>query len=130
MIGFSTLSNDFVIVFQNTSFHSLHDPEQECKIRIYGIATKDTTNLKLLSAALNDALFQFVNRYSRIDIQNKNLDKFAEFKSRFEKIFRDFIVKEKKEDILKTAKKMRMQEQARERNIEQHRYSMGNTRFT
>ncbi|MHA1519801.1 MAG: hypothetical protein ACTSRK_06415 [Promethearchaeota archaeon] len=105
--------NNFMILFSNAKFPSLEDPERECTIRIYGIATKDT-NLKALALTLEDALFQFVNRYSRIDIANKNMLKFQEFTDRFEKIFKDYIVVEKKEDPLKASKKMREHQRMRE----------------
>ncbi|MCF2138693.1 MAG: hypothetical protein K9W44_01395 [Candidatus Lokiarchaeota archaeon] len=122
--------NNFVIIFQNTTFPSIKNPEKDCVIRIYGIVTKDT-NIKMLSSTLDDALFQFVNRYSRIDIENKNLEKFTDFNERFEKIFKDFIQsKKEKKDAIRTAEKMKMQERAREKHFDQHRYSMGHNRFT
>ncbi len=105
--------NNFMILFSNSKFPSLEDPKQECTIRIYGIATKDT-NLKALALTLEDALFQFVNRYSRIDIANKNMKKFQEFTDRFEKIFKDYIEVEKKVDKLEESKKMRNHQRMRE----------------
>ena len=116
--------NNFVILFANAQFPSLEDPEHECTIRMYGIATKDT-NMKALSATMEDALFQFVNRYSRIDIANKNLDKFQEFTDRFEKIFKDYIIVEKEEeDIFEDQKKMRRQQNMREQQYQGNSFSM------
>lgn len=121
--------NNFMILFENSTFPSLEDPEKERTIRIYGIATKDT-NMKGLSAALSDVLFQFVNRYSRIDITNKNLPKFEEFTQRFENILKDFIELEEEEDPLEEAKKMRLREAFREQQYQKNRYTMGNNRFS
>ena len=67
-------------------------------IIMYCIAEKDT-NKKLLTESMKTGLYQFVNRYSFHDIVSKNLEKFNDFKARFEKIFKGLIKKEEKEKL-------------------------------
>ena len=66
------------------------DSKISAPIIMYCIAEKDT-NKKLLTESMKTALFQFVNRYSFYDISSKNKDKFKDFTSRFEKIFKGLI---------------------------------------
>ena len=73
-------------------------------IILYCIAEKDT-NKKLLMESMKTGLFQFVNRYSFYDITSKNIEKFTDFKSRFEKLFKDLIKKEDKKEFLNHNKK-------------------------
>jgi len=67
-------------------------------IIMYCIAEKDT-NKKLLTESMKTGLYQFVNRYSFYDIMSKNLEKFNDFKARFEKIFKGLIKKAEKENL-------------------------------
>ncbi len=66
------------------------DTNESIPIIMYCIAEKDT-NKKLLTESMKTGLFQFVNRFSAFDILSKNLDKFKDFASRFEKIFKGLI---------------------------------------
>ncbi|QEE15493.1 hypothetical protein DSAG12_01319 [Promethearchaeum syntrophicum] len=74
-------------------------------IIMYCIAEKDT-NKKLLTESMKTGLFQFVNRFTSFDIISKNVEKFKEFKERFEKIFKGLIKTEEKEDYLNHNKKV------------------------
>ena len=74
-------------------------------IILYCIAEKDT-NKKLLTESMKTGLFQFVNRYSFYDITSKNIEKFKDFKTRFEKLFKGLIKTEEKADYLNHNKKL------------------------
>ena len=67
-------------------------------IIMYCIAEKDT-NKKLLTESMKTGLYQFINRYPAFDILSKNLEKFKDFKTRFEKIFKGLIKKEDKANL-------------------------------
>jgi len=79
--------------------------KESIPIIMYCIAEKDT-NKKLLTDSMTTGLYQFVNRYSFYDIMSKNLDKFKDFKTRFEKIFKGLIKKEEEKDYLNHNKKL------------------------
>ena len=81
------------------------DTNESIPIIMYCIAEKDT-NKKLLTESMSTGLFQFVNRYSYFDIISKNLDKFKDFKTRLEKIFKGLIKSEDKADYLQHNKKV------------------------
>ncbi len=74
-------------------------------IIMYCIAEKDT-NKKLMTESMKTGLYQFVNRYSFYDITSKNIEKFKDFKTRFEKLFKDLIKKEDKKEFLNHNKKL------------------------
>ena len=74
-------------------------------IIMYCIAEKNT-NKKLLTESMKTGLYQFVNRYSFYDITSKNIEKFKDFKTRFEKLFKDLIKKDDKKDFLNHNKKL------------------------
>jgi len=74
-------------------------------IIMYCIAEKDT-NKKLLTESMKTGLYQFVNRFTSFDIISKNVEKFKEFKTRFEKIFKGLIKTKEEEDYLNHNKKL------------------------
>ena len=61
-------------------------------IMMYCIVNKNTDE-KIILKSMNDALFQFTNRYSMNDLYNRKLKKFKKFEKRLEKIFGDLILK-------------------------------------
>lgn len=81
------------------------DTNESIPIIMYCIAEKDT-NKKLLTESMKTGLYQFVNRFSSFDILSKNVDKFKDFKTRFEKIFKGLIKKEEEKDYLNHNKKL------------------------
>ena len=87
-------SNKIEVLNKNTNTND------SIPIIMYCIAEKDT-NKKLLTESMKTGLYQFVNRYSFYAITSKNLEKFKDFKIRFEKIFKDLIKREDKKEILK-----------------------------
>ncbi len=64
--------------------------EEIIPIYIYIIA-ESNTNSKAIEDGMQEALFQFVNRFSKIDIFGKDFPKFEPFAERFYKIFKGLI---------------------------------------
>lgn len=76
--------------------------ETKVPIRMYSIASKGT-NKEKVKEVMNEALSQFLNRFSRFDIFQMNKELFKEFLDRFEKIFKG-LVENPEESMLKQAK--------------------------
>ncbi len=89
---------DYSIVFISHQLGALKAEDdientvQEEKITMYCIVNKNTDE-KIVIKSMNDALFQFTNRYSMNDLYNRKLKKFRKFEKRLEKIFGDLILK-------------------------------------
>lgn len=66
------------------------EEEEEKPIRMYAIAENGINEKKVMSC-MEDAMFQFLNRFSRYDIMQKDMKKFVEFSERFNKIFSEVI---------------------------------------
>lgn len=64
----------------------------EERIMMYCIVNKNTDE-KIILKSMNDALFQFTNRFSMDDLYHRKLKKFKKFEKRLEKIFGDLILK-------------------------------------
>lgn len=70
-------------------------PEENAKshsLMIFTIIEKDT-NEKAVKVCMKKALDQFLNRYSLNDITTKDSSHFAKFTNRFDRIFKDLILK-------------------------------------
>jgi len=82
------------VVFLTSNQIEVPSKESDTKLTLpiilYCIAEKNT-NKKLLMESMETGLFQFVNRYSSFDILAKNIEKFKDFSTRFEKIFKGLI---------------------------------------
>ncbi|MCK5342387.1 MAG: hypothetical protein KAR20_03235 [Candidatus Heimdallarchaeota archaeon] len=86
---------DYSIAMIKRELEDLHDSGKKIPIRMYSIV-ENGYKQKELHVLMEDALFQFTNRFSRIDIFTKDQTKFVEFMDRFDKIFASFIEKEDK----------------------------------
>jgi hypothetical protein len=86
---------DYSIAIIKRDLDALNNSGEKVPIRMYSIV-ENGYNQKELHVLMEDALFQFTNRFSRIDIFTKNQTKFVEFMDRFDKIFASFIEKEDK----------------------------------
>ncbi len=64
--------------------------EQTCPIFMYSICDGDTDKDQVLKC-MNEAMDQFINRFSRNDIFDLNTKKFVKFTGRFDKIFSGLI---------------------------------------
>jgi hypothetical protein len=62
------------------------------KLLMYCIVNRNTDE-KIIIKSMNEALFQFTNRYSINDIFQKKVKKFKKFEKRLDKIFGDLILK-------------------------------------
>ncbi len=70
-------------------------PEEQVKshtLMIFAIIEKDT-NERAVKMCMDKALDQFLNRYSVNDILTKDSSNFVNFTNRFDKIFKDLILK-------------------------------------
>ena len=70
-------------------------PEEKVKshtLMIFAIIEKDT-NERAVKGCVNKAMDQFLNRYSVNDILTKGSSNFVNFTNRFDKIFKDLILK-------------------------------------
>ncbi len=86
---------DYSIAVIKHELDALNNPGEKIPIRMYSIV-ENGYKQKELHVLMEDALFQFTNRFSRIDIFTKDQSKFVEFTDRFDKIFASFIEKEDK----------------------------------
>ena len=80
------ISSDFEI---RDSENSASNKES---ILIYGIVDSQS-NEKSVNKSMQEAIFQFLNRYSWNDIHELKLKKFSKFGKRMDKIFGDLILK-------------------------------------
>ena len=88
-----SIENFAVGEFQITTItQEIEDPETEkmIPIRMYSIAGKGT-NKERIKEVMHEALSQFLNRFSRFDIFQKNTELFKEFLDRFDRIFKGLI---------------------------------------
>ena len=70
----------------------MHPGDETIKKAIYMYSISDlNTDNDLLIKNMNTAMDQFLNRYSRNDIFEKNVEKFKPFAKRFDKIFEGLI---------------------------------------
>ncbi|UYP47420.1 hypothetical protein NEF87_003705 [Candidatus Lokiarchaeum ossiferum] len=100
-----SIENFAVGEFQITMItHEIEKPgtEELLPIRMYSIAEKDT-NKEKVKEVMNEALLQFLNRFSRFDIFQMNKELFKEFLDRFDKIFKG-LIETPEESMLKQAK--------------------------
>ena len=72
---------------QNPSDNSQHD-----RLVMFAIIEKNMDE-KVVKSSLNEAVTQFLNRYSLNDIYKKQAKKFRDFPERLQKIFKDLILK-------------------------------------
>ena len=84
---------DYSIAITKQELEGLTNPEEKVPIRMYSIV-ENGYKQKELHALMENALFQFTNRFSRIDIFAKDQAKFVDFIDRFDKIFASFIEEE------------------------------------
>lgn len=105
------------IVYLSTKTIEIPNKSDDSKLSIpivmYCIAEKET-NKKQLQERMEDALFQFINRFSYFDIINKDKEKFKDFSERFKKIFKGLIKTEEKEEIVTIKKEEEKIEMSRE----------------
>ena len=91
--------------------------ENMIPIRMYSIASKGDNKDKIKSAMI-ETLTQFLNRFSRFDIFQKNSELFKEFLDRFDKIFKG-LIETPEESMLKQAKAAKILER-QQRNSSQN----------
>jgi hypothetical protein len=90
-----TLSS-YTLVAVTDRFSEPNTPEGESSkdhtLLMFSIIEKDT-NEKAVKTCMEDALQQFRNRYSINDIITKNPTHFKKFEKRFDKFFKDLVLK-------------------------------------
>ena len=91
----SFVVGDYSIAMIKQEIDDLITSGKKIPIRMYSIV-ENGYKQKELHVLMEDALFQFTNRFSRIDIFTKDQFNFVEFIDRFDKIFASFIEKEDK----------------------------------
>ena len=67
------------------------NPDKKIPIRMYVIADHVNGDKAKIQKLMKDAMFQFLNRYSRVDIIEKNRKLFVDFSPRFNKIFKGVV---------------------------------------
>ena len=81
---------------------------EKMPIRMYVIAISDSVNEKKVMKLMENAMFQFLNRFSYFDLIQDDPSKFFEFKERFNTIFHEVIeIIDHRDEEIKDAQKMR-----------------------
>ncbi len=115
-----SIENFAVGEFQITTItQEIEDLETEkmIPIRMYSIASKGT-NKEKVKEVMHEALSQFLNRFSRFDIFQKNTELFKEFLDRFDRIFKG-LIENPEESLAKQAKAAKVLER-QARNAQQY----------
>ena len=99
---------DHEIMLLSHEIDSIDDSDEKMPIYMYTIAEKNI-NKKAVEESMDNALFQFTNRFSTHDILKKKKSIFQEFVERFDKIFKGLIYTP---DAKKTAKALKKLEEA------------------
>lgn len=120
---------NYEIVFISKEVERLDNPESPCRLYMYTIANENTDK-KALIDKMENTLFQFTNRFSRIDILAKKTSMFIPFSDRFDNLFKGLIYKtdeemeerkKKKERKLKEMRQIAHAQQARARQASSFR---------
>ncbi|MHA1584032.1 MAG: hypothetical protein ACTSVU_03010 [Promethearchaeota archaeon] len=93
---FSVGNHEILIIKED--LENLENSDQKIPIRMYSIVEKGT-NRKTVLNLMNDTMFQFLNRFSRIDIFSYNKTLFLEFNERLNHIFHQVIDREEWESL-------------------------------
>ncbi|MHA1617711.1 MAG: hypothetical protein ACTSVZ_00400 [Promethearchaeota archaeon] len=113
---------DYDIVFISKEVENFDDPDKPRHIYMYSISNKKKTDKKTLIAKMNDALFQFTNRFSTLDILAKNTSMFIPFSSRFDNLFKGLIYRSDEEmEVSKKKKEKKLKEMRQIAHAQQSR---------
>ena len=83
---------DYSIVLISHEISEPINPTNKVPLMMYCIVEKNTDE-KAIKQCMQDAVTQFLNRYSLNDIFEKKTKKFKDFPDRLSKIFKDLILK-------------------------------------
>jgi hypothetical protein len=84
---------NYAIIVVRRLIGEIDNENKKAALMMYTIVDKGTEE-KVVKQAMETALDHFLNRYSMVDIWNKNIKKFSkDFPDRMKKIFRDLILK-------------------------------------
>ncbi|UYP46671.1 hypothetical protein NEF87_002956 [Candidatus Lokiarchaeum ossiferum] len=99
---------DHEIMLKSHDIDPIDEDMAKMPLYMYAIAEKNI-NKKAVEDSMDEALFQFTNRFSTHDIMEKKKSLFQEFVDRFDKIFKGLIYTP---DAKKTAKALKKMEEA------------------
>ena len=85
-----SLGNYFIMV-DSEEIEEPVNPDKKIPIRMYVISENINGDKLKIQKLMKDAMFQFLNRFSRVDILEKNRTLFVDFSPRFNKIFKDVV---------------------------------------
>jgi hypothetical protein len=82
---------DYFIIVDNNEIEEPINPDKKIPVQMYVIAENVNGDKLKIQKLMHEAMAQFLNRYSRVDILEKNKNLFVDFSPRFNKIFKNVV---------------------------------------